>query len=459
MACCSATGGDGAHPLRQWSVGSEGHPHTCALPCKFAGRKQGCSKGASCPRCHLCDWHGRGLDPFPKSKDGTPWVYKAPPAKKPEKLRQLGLAEAAAAAKALGGRVCQLGITSVKRGDNVQLFGVVKSTAVEESVLRRYAPGYDLSGSTEGVRALHEHLMAKGFTAACNSSELVELVRGIPEPDVESLRRNPMPPGTQSARIVDACIAQIKRALPAGSIVVGLYKSRARICSVDNASRLHKDDVLLTPEEVTKALFPWQQAHSTPSADDALFDRCRELCPDARQSHPLDRYRGFCADARQSHPLLDLPSCPVARSGDLSGWTRELIGSIRRYNEQQADREEELIFDNVNIWIPRDTKQITMLPLSYSCELDYPLSQEHVERLTTSCAQQFQALPQGAALVFFGQSVLHQALMGEGFDCGSGSLEGRYLVLTPRRHAHTGSLREHDLLGLVDAGRVEPEWE
>jgi len=37
------------------SVGSVGHPHMCAAPCKFAG-KHSCKDGASCTRCHLCTW-------------------------------------------------------------------------------------------------------------------------------------------------------------------------------------------------------------------------------------------------------------------------------------------------------------------------------------------------------------------------------------------------------------------
>lgn len=433
---CSAANPD---IMREASVGSEGHPHDCARPCKFAGRPQGCSKGASCVRCHLCEWHGRGLDPYPLNKDGTPWVYQAPPEKKPEKLRQpYGVAEATAAAQTLGGKLCQLGLGD--NADYVNLCGVVTRTGLEDSILREFAPGYDLSASFDAVlELLRKHLVSMGFTAAPNSMQLVEIVGRISEHDVDALRRNPvLPPSIDCSRMVDACIAQLKRVLPSSSLVLGVYKSRARICDSDNASRLHKDDVLLTEGDVTKALFPHNsQTRSTPLDDERLFDR----------------YDQFCADVRRNHPSLELPSCRAASRGDLSGFTRQLISSVQSYNEKRSDRKDELIFDNVNVWIPRDSKRIVLLPRAYSQDLQYPLSSHHIERLKSSLADKFQALPEGAALVFFGQSLLHQALMGESFDCGTGSLEGRYLVLSSRRHAHRGSLRDH--LGL-DLGLPNP---
>jgi len=38
------------------SYGSIGHPHTCAPPCKYATKAKGCKDGASCMRCHQCEW-------------------------------------------------------------------------------------------------------------------------------------------------------------------------------------------------------------------------------------------------------------------------------------------------------------------------------------------------------------------------------------------------------------------
>jgi len=38
------------------SHGSVGHPLTCAAPCKYARKKNGCKDGSNCDRCHLCEW-------------------------------------------------------------------------------------------------------------------------------------------------------------------------------------------------------------------------------------------------------------------------------------------------------------------------------------------------------------------------------------------------------------------
>mmetsp|Transcript_90565 Transcript_90565/g.170697 ORF Transcript_90565/g.170697 Transcript_90565/m.170697 type:complete len:218 (-) Transcript_90565:32-685(-) len=38
------------------SVGSDGHPYTCAIACKFVKKKSGCKDGVNCIRCHLCVW-------------------------------------------------------------------------------------------------------------------------------------------------------------------------------------------------------------------------------------------------------------------------------------------------------------------------------------------------------------------------------------------------------------------
>eukprot|EP00933_Yihiella_yeosuensis_P070712 TRINITY_DN78867_c0_g1_i1.p1 TRINITY_DN78867_c0_g1~~TRINITY_DN78867_c0_g1_i1.p1 ORF type:complete len:253 (-),score=35.07 TRINITY_DN78867_c0_g1_i1:75-833(-) len=38
------------------SVGSFGHPHSCAEPCKYAQKRAGCKDGSACVRCHLCFW-------------------------------------------------------------------------------------------------------------------------------------------------------------------------------------------------------------------------------------------------------------------------------------------------------------------------------------------------------------------------------------------------------------------
>lgn len=40
------------------SCGSSGHPHRCALACKYARKARGCKDGEACVRCHLCAWKG-----------------------------------------------------------------------------------------------------------------------------------------------------------------------------------------------------------------------------------------------------------------------------------------------------------------------------------------------------------------------------------------------------------------
>jgi len=39
------------------SVGSVGHPLTCAPACKYVRKTRGCKDGAECSHCHFCVWH------------------------------------------------------------------------------------------------------------------------------------------------------------------------------------------------------------------------------------------------------------------------------------------------------------------------------------------------------------------------------------------------------------------
>lgn len=38
------------------SIGSAGHPHSCAPPCKYSRGGRVCKDGAACSRCHQCPW-------------------------------------------------------------------------------------------------------------------------------------------------------------------------------------------------------------------------------------------------------------------------------------------------------------------------------------------------------------------------------------------------------------------
>eukprot|EP00929_Paragymnodinium_shiwhaense_P015565 TRINITY_DN123676_c0_g1_i1.p1 TRINITY_DN123676_c0_g1~~TRINITY_DN123676_c0_g1_i1.p1 ORF type:complete len:229 (+),score=22.37 TRINITY_DN123676_c0_g1_i1:90-776(+) len=51
----AALGTEGA-ATSSWSLGSAGHPWSCALPCKFVMRTRSCKDGVQCTRCHLCKW-------------------------------------------------------------------------------------------------------------------------------------------------------------------------------------------------------------------------------------------------------------------------------------------------------------------------------------------------------------------------------------------------------------------
>jgi hypothetical protein len=44
------------------SIGSAGHPYSCADACKYVSRSKGCKDGSNCARCHLCRWYRSGVN-------------------------------------------------------------------------------------------------------------------------------------------------------------------------------------------------------------------------------------------------------------------------------------------------------------------------------------------------------------------------------------------------------------
>lgn len=42
------------------SMGSFGHPLSCAPPCKYNSKSKGCKDGSLCDHCHLCRWKRHG---------------------------------------------------------------------------------------------------------------------------------------------------------------------------------------------------------------------------------------------------------------------------------------------------------------------------------------------------------------------------------------------------------------
>jgi len=57
------------------SLGSVGHPDSCAAACKYAFKSRGCKDGASCSRCHLCKWT-KSTD---KNRDAQAQAMPVPP--------------------------------------------------------------------------------------------------------------------------------------------------------------------------------------------------------------------------------------------------------------------------------------------------------------------------------------------------------------------------------------------
>jgi len=55
----------------QFSVGSAGHPHSCAAACRYVKRRGGCREGIHCTKCHLCFWR-RDADKESATSSGQP---------------------------------------------------------------------------------------------------------------------------------------------------------------------------------------------------------------------------------------------------------------------------------------------------------------------------------------------------------------------------------------------------
>lgn len=64
------------------SMGSLGHPTSCAAPCKYVKKKHGCRDGVVCRYCHLCQWHHlsrwRKLKPAEMATASQPDAVESP---------------------------------------------------------------------------------------------------------------------------------------------------------------------------------------------------------------------------------------------------------------------------------------------------------------------------------------------------------------------------------------------
>eukprot|EP00930_Biecheleria_cincta_P005536 TRINITY_DN106465_c0_g1_i1.p1 TRINITY_DN106465_c0_g1~~TRINITY_DN106465_c0_g1_i1.p1 ORF type:complete len:299 (-),score=27.38 TRINITY_DN106465_c0_g1_i1:208-1104(-) len=69
---------DDASPTKNpvMSVGTRGHPHSCAPACKYFRRKQGCRDGEACTQCHACTWHRRTVQN--ENEENTSVLHSAP---------------------------------------------------------------------------------------------------------------------------------------------------------------------------------------------------------------------------------------------------------------------------------------------------------------------------------------------------------------------------------------------
>lgn len=57
-------------PPESMSVGSRGHPFTCQPPCKYARKARGCKDGILCDRCHVCQTARKGQHPKSRVDQG-----------------------------------------------------------------------------------------------------------------------------------------------------------------------------------------------------------------------------------------------------------------------------------------------------------------------------------------------------------------------------------------------------
>eukprot|EP00929_Paragymnodinium_shiwhaense_P070609 TRINITY_DN35755_c0_g1_i1.p1 TRINITY_DN35755_c0_g1~~TRINITY_DN35755_c0_g1_i1.p1 ORF type:complete len:379 (+),score=54.43 TRINITY_DN35755_c0_g1_i1:76-1137(+) len=73
---CEKEGRKNGVSLQPPSTGSVGHPDQCAAACKFYSKTRGCMDGASCVRCHLCPWSRSTM----RAKNGAKAAAKVPAA-------------------------------------------------------------------------------------------------------------------------------------------------------------------------------------------------------------------------------------------------------------------------------------------------------------------------------------------------------------------------------------------
>ena len=65
------------------SLGSIGHPHSCASACRYVKRKGGCRDGVQCQHCHLCFWRrdreqekAESVSDHPATESSSEWAER-----------------------------------------------------------------------------------------------------------------------------------------------------------------------------------------------------------------------------------------------------------------------------------------------------------------------------------------------------------------------------------------------
>jgi len=333
--------------------------------------------------------------------------------------------------------------------------GTISSPDLETSLGHAGLTG-DLRADATAMQLLRDHLLTRGFTAAPHSAELVGMLNEVHRDDLhqagadfgrcvglsagqlEDFERFGFlsPP---IARVVRASVTQLEAVLPADSVVLGAVEGTFRKGVVGGIGWLHHDEHRTSLVHLEQALFPSSL-------------RCR-LGKEASviTDDVFHNYNRFAARMMQEHPKLVLPDaseCVVAESQDdgtglddaIRTFSHRVIAALQAFNRAKAALDEdELVLDIVNVWIPKADKQIAVLPFEFSKAAVY----EHDTRPSVEEAEaagfkdEFQTFCRGTAVLFFGRYVLHQAAEGPEFiKCWHGSMETRYLVLTPRKSAH-----------------------
>lgn len=316
-----------------------------------------------------------------------------------------------------------------------------------EVVLGAAALRGDLRHDCSALTLMRDQFQNLGFSAAPGGGELVRIINELPEEslqhagadfrncvglslgqlsDAGASRLNPL-----IARLVCNSMEQLRMLLPDGCVILGPLEGTFR-GQRGAISWVHLDENRTSEAYLQQALFPLPRSEVDLDASS-----------DQRGERLLHHYHEVKAEAATCFPGLKLPepSCsttvgPVPEL-DLQALTYEFAEAVKDYNRQQGSTDNHLLLDFVNVWIPRDSKQIALLPLCHYARFRNETRPSIEEMVAAGFQDKFQAFSFQIPVMFSGRFVLHQAAEGPGFvKCELGSLETRYLVLMRQRSAH-----------------------